>query len=178
MKTSILVLTTLGVLASPALAGKDRPTTKKATPAPAAHKVDKGADKKATEITALKELDYGESYVLGGRRTALPNADVETQEAKAVSDSQVGMVIRERVEELEYCWLRVPAKKRVASSAMMNLAIEATGAVAGVSLDGELPRGVDRCIERAVMKWNFPAADKGCEVEHPLSFGMKSDTVH
>lgn len=174
MKT-ILVLTTIGVLASPAIAGSQRPT-KKSSPPPAAKKEAK-VEAKKTEGDALKELDYGESYGFKKRTTALPSADVETQQAKAVSDSQVGQVIHDRIEELEYCWLRLPAKQRVASSAMMHFAIEASGAVAGISIEGTLPRGVDRCIERAVLKWSFPAADKGCEVEHPLSLGMKSDTV-
>ena len=170
MKT-ILILTAVGALASPAFAGKPRSTTPSTS-----KKAVIGAIKKAPQ--AMPKMDFGESYILGARTSAEPTAAEPTQDAKSVSNSQVGQVLRDRVEELEYCWLRLPASKRVATSATLHLAIEASGAVVGVTIDGVLPAGMGRCITAAASKWTFPSADSGCEIEHGISMGMKSDTVH
>ena len=32
-------------------------------------------------------------------------------------------------------------------------------------------------ITAAASKWTFPSADAGCEIEHGIAMGMKSDTV-
>jgi len=169
MKT-ILILTAVGALASPAFAGGPRSTTPSTSKKPVI-----GAIKKAPE--APLKMNFGESYYLGGRTSAQPTVAESTGDAKSVSDSQVGKVVHERVEELEYCWLRLPASKRVATSATLHLAIEASGAVAGVTIDGTLPVGMSKCITAAASKWTFPAADSGCEIEHGISMGTKSDTV-
>ncbi len=169
MKT-ILLLTTVAALTSPAFAGK-----RAAIPSTSKKNVI-GEIKKAPEAP-MPKLDLGESYILGGRVSAEPTAAEPTNDAKSVSNSQVGQVVRDRVEELEYCWLRLPASKRVATSATLHLAIEATGSVAGVTIDGVLPAGMSKCITAAASKWTFPAADSGCEIEHGISMGMKSDTV-
>ncbi|MBA3455831.1 MAG: hypothetical protein H0T42_22230 [Deltaproteobacteria bacterium] len=170
MKT-ILLLTAVAALASPAFAGKPRSTT----PSTSKRAVI-GAIKKAPEAP-MPKMNFGESYILGARTSAEPTSSEPTHDAKSVSDSQVGQVVRDRVEELEYCWLRLPASKRVATSATLHLAIEASGAVAGVTVDGVLPAGMSKCITAAASKWTFPSADSGCEIEHGISMGMKSDTV-
>lgn len=170
MKT-ILLITTVAALASPAFAGKPRSTTPSTS-----KKAVIGAIKKAPE--APLKMNFGEDYILGARTSAEPIAvEPGMQPAKSVSDSQVGKVVHERVEELEYCWLRLPVSKRVATSATLHLAIEASGTVAGVTIDGVLPAGMSRCITAAASKWTFPSADSGCEIEHGISMGMKSDTV-
>lgn len=170
MKT-ILLLTTVAALASPAFAGKPRSTTPSTS-----KKAVIGAVKKAEE--APLKMNFGETYILGGRTSAQPTAVEPSRDAaKSVSDSQVGKVVHERVEELEYCWLRLPASKRVATSATLHLAIEASGAVAGVTIEGTLPVGMSKCITAAASKWTFPSADSGCEIEHGISMGTKSDTV-
>ena len=170
MKT-ILLLTTVAALTSPAFAGK-----RAAISTQGSKKNVIGEIKKAPEAP-MPKLDFGESYILGARTSAEPTSSEPTNGAKSVSDSQVGQVVRDRVEELEYCWLRLPASKRVATSATLHLAIEATGTVAGVTIDGTLPAGMSKCITAAASKWTFPAADSGCEIEHGISMGMKSDTV-
>ena len=124
------------------------------------------------------KMNFGEDYILGARTSAEPvSIEPGVQSPKGVTDSQVGKVVHDRVEELEYCWLRLPVSKRVATSATLHLAIEASGAVAGVTIDGVLPAGMAKCITAAASKWTFPSADSGCEIEHGISMGMKSDTV-
>lgn len=171
MKT-ILLLTTVAALTSPAFAGK-----RATIPTQGSKKNVIGEIKKAPEAP-MPKMDFGESYILGARTSAEPTSSEPTNDtAKTVSNSQVGQVVRDRVEELEYCWLRLPASKRVATSATLHLAIEATGAVAGVTIDGVLPAGMSKCITAAASKWTFPSADSGCEIEHGISMGMKSDLV-
>lgn len=170
MKT-ILLLTTVAALTSPAFAGK------RATIPSTSKKAVIGVIKRAPEAP-MPKMNFGESYILGARTSAEPTSAEPTNDAaKSVSDSQVGQVVRDRVEELEYCWLRLPASKRVATSATLHLAIEASGAVAGVTIDGTLPAGMSKCITAAASKWTFPSADSGCEIEHGISMGMKSDLV-
>lgn len=169
MKT-ILLITTLGVLASTStsFAGKRRPPPKK----PVAVK---------TDIVLVKDAEvkfnFGDDYVIKNRETETPTVDAETFEAKPITESVAAKVVRERADLLEYCWLRVPAGKRVASSAVLKLAIEAGGSVVGAEVEGELPAGVGKCITAAASKWTFPAADSGCEIEHGISLNTKTDTL-
>ena len=167
---TVVLLTTLGALTSPAEAGK-RVKPKAKAPPPAAAPV--------LETIPVKELpvkfNFGEDYVLGPKAAAAPSGEIEEVfVARSVTESQVAKVIQERAAELEYCWLRVPAAKRVAASANLKLMIEASGGVAGVFVEGALPRGVDACIEKVATRWAFPAADAGCEVEHALSLNNAS----
>lgn len=121
--------------------------------------------------------DTGEDFVLGVRRaTEVAVDDADKAPVRTVGETAVGKVVRERADELEYCWLRVPAAKRTASSAMLKLMIEASGAVVYAELDGDVPAGVSKCVTAAASKWTFPAADEGCEIEHGLAFN--ANTLH
>ncbi|MDB4961209.1 MAG: hypothetical protein JWP01_1208 [Myxococcales bacterium] len=172
MKT-ILLLTTVGVLTSTAFAGTPKTTSKK----PVIAAVKKTAEATETPIKFNFGESYGEGLLNKTRTSAEPTSADPTLEAKSLSNSQVSKVVHDRVEELEYCWLRLPASKRVASSAVLHLAIEATGSVVGVTIEGELPATVGKCITAAASKWQFPSADSGCEIEHGIAMGTKSDMV-
>lgn len=170
MKTSHLALTialtTLGTLST---ADAKRPKVPKAA-------VEKSA------LIMVEDLevkgDTGDDFVLGVRRaTEITVDDTDKAPVRVVTESAVAKLIRERSAELEYCWLRVPAAKRTATSAMLKLFIEASGAVALADLDGELPAGVTKCITSAASKWTFPSGDEGCEIEHGLSFNTKYATL-
>jgi hypothetical protein len=174
MKTILLALTAVSVIATPALAGKH----KKAKPA--------ATDKRglASAIEVLPEASAiilvkddglkgktGDDFVLKSTRaSAQPELDAETFEAKSISDKEAIKIVKSKADELEYCWLKVPAAKRTVTSATLHLAIEASGAVAGVWIDGQIPASVDKCMTERATKWAFPVADAGCEVEHGISF--------
>lgn len=165
-----LALTTFGALASSADAKPLRPKPK-APPV------------EASPLVLAKDIavkgDFGGEYTLGLRRaTEVAVNDADKVAAKSVTESTVAAVVREKSEVLEYCWLRVPAAKRTATSATLKLMIEATGAVAGAELEGELPAGVAKCITSAAAKWTFPSADEGCEIEHGISLNAKTDNLH
>lgn len=145
--TLVLALATVGVVASPAVAGK--------RPAPAAK-------------PKAKPPNLGESFDLKQRRTALPH-DTDTAAARTLTDGQVGRVFKERLGNLEYCWLKQPQGRRTASAAMLHLTVEAIGTVAEARIDGELPAGVGKCITAAASRWTFPASDGRSEVEHGIT---------
>ena len=133
-------------------------------------------------LVMVKDIEIkgetGEDFVLGLRRAAEVSVnDADKAPVRVVGETAAAKVIHERSAELEYCWLRVPAAKRTASSAMLKLMIEASGAVALADLDGELPAGVAKCITTVASKWTFPAGDEGCEIEHGLSINSKTDTL-
>jgi hypothetical protein len=169
----VLALTSFGALSS----------TADAKPARAKPKAVASAAVEQSPIVLSKDIqvkgEFGADYTLGLRRgTEVVVGESDKAPARSVTESAVGKVVRERSEELEYCWLRVPAAKRTASSAVLKLMIEASGAVAGAELEGEVPAGVSKCITAAAAKWTFPAEDEGCEIEHGLSFNAKTDTMH
>lgn len=169
---AVVLLTTLGALSSSAEAGKR--VTPKAKAPPAAAPV--------SEIIPVKEkaikFNFGEDYVLAPKAATAPSGEVEEVfEAQTVNQAQVSKVVQERIADLEYCWLRIPAARRVAGSANLKLMIEANGAVAGAFVDGSLPAGVGACIEKLAARWAFPVADAGCEIEHAISLNTKSDTL-
>ena len=113
-------------------------------------------------------LDLGADYGLKKRRGALPDVHVEEFEAKSLTENQVGDIVRERAEDLEYCWLRLPAKQRVVSAAILKLSITAAGKVASVEVNGEMPAGVGKCITQMASRWTFPAADAPTEIDHGI----------
>lgn len=183
MKT-ILALTVLGVLAAPAIAGKHRPAAPKAKPAAAAPAKKTGLAAAPTpageerdivlvQDTAQPKLRMGEDFGLKvDRAAAKPDCDEETFELKRVSNKEAVALVKSKSEELEYCWIKLPAKQRVETSALLHIAIEASGTVAGAWIDGTVPAAVEKCMTDRAAKWVFPAADAGSEIEHAISFSL------
>lgn len=182
MKTSILAaLTTLGVLATPAFAGKHKPV-----PAPKKAPIaKKGLAAAAVAVsgddsdlvlakTEKVDLDFGEGFVVkhasATRETERPDVEDETFEVKGVSNKAALAIVNDKTDELEYCWMKLPAKQRANTSATLHIAIEASGSVAGAWIDGSVPASVEKCLSDRAAKWTFPAADAGSEIEHALSF--------
>jgi hypothetical protein len=182
MKTSILAaLSTIAILATPALAGKHKPA-----PAPKKAPIAKkglaaaslAVSEDDTDLVKAKtekvDLDFGEGFVMkhesAQRETERPDVDEETFEAKGVSNKAAIALVKSKSDELEYCWMKLPAKQRTSTSASLHIAIEASGAVAGAWVDGSVPASGEKCLSERAAKWVFPAADAGSEIEHALSF--------
>ena len=140
----------LASLASPALAKPSRPA------------------KKAVVVDEVSKLNLGLGYGLKTRKIEVPETDAETFEAKGLKENHVGVIVREREGDLEYCWLRLPPAKRVVSAAILHLSIEASGKVATVEVNGDLPAGVAKCITQMAGRWAFPAADTASEIDHGI----------
>jgi hypothetical protein len=45
---------------------------------------------------------------------------------------------------------------------------QASGKVAAVEVNGEMPAGVDKCIAQMASRWTFPAADAPSEIDHGI----------
>jgi len=146
---AILASLVLALLASPVLAKPSRPAP-------------------ARSVDAVSKLNLGLSYGLKQRKIEVPELDAETFEAKGLKESQVGAIVRERADDLEYCWLRLPPAKRVVSAAILHLSIEASGKVAGVEVNGDMPAGVGKCITQMASRWAFPTADTASEIDHGI----------
>lgn len=180
MKT-ILALTAIGILATPAFAGKHRPAPSKAKPAPVAPKKAGLAAPVATveerdivlcdDIKPLKKTG-AEFELKSARDTAKPDVDDETFALKTVSNKEAVAIVKAKADELEYCWVKLPPKQRVETSAILHIAIEASGTVAGAWIDGSVPASVEKCMTDRAAKWVFPAADAGSEIEHGISFSL------
>jgi hypothetical protein len=181
MKT-ILALTAIGILATPALAGKHRPAISKAKPAAAAPKktglaaATPSIEERDIVLVEDKEqpkLKLGEDFGLkSARASAKPDCDEETFELKKVSNKEATAFVKSKSDELEYCWIKLPAKQRIETSAILHIAIEASGVVAGAWIDGSVPAAVEKCMTDRAAKWIFPAADAGSEIEHGISFSL------
>ncbi|HEY4182551.1 MAG TPA: hypothetical protein VGM90_37220 [Kofleriaceae bacterium] len=179
MKTSILAaLSTIAVLATPALAGKHKPAPAPKKAPLAKHGLAAIAASDDSDLVKAKtekvDLDFGEGFVMkhesAQRETERPDVDEETFEAKGVSNKAAIALVKSKSDELEYCWMKLPAAKRANTSASLHIAIEASGAVAGAWVDGSVPASVEKCLSERAAKWTFPAADAGSEIEHALSF--------
>src|SRR5688500_13356343 len=143
---SLIVLTSL---TTPALAGPARP--------------------KRPEPDALKKLNLGDSYGLKARKNTLPKADVERAATVTLNENQMTSVIKEHLDEVQYCWMRVPRGKRAVSAAILVLAVEPIGSVKSVEVNGDLPAGVAKCIEKVASRWLFPATDAAAEISHGIT---------
>ena len=150
----LLATASITLLASPALAGKQKPKK---------------------EVDEVSKLNLGLKYALKPTRaSALPAETVDKVDAKSLTENQVGAIVRERSEDLEYCWLRLPPAKRVVSAAILHLSIEATGKVAAVEVNGDLPAGVGKCITQMAGRWAFPVADAASEIDHGIMLTTSS----
>lgn len=145
MKT-ILVSLALVAFATPALADKAKPPSKPA---------------------AKKKPNFGESFELKGRYASRPR-DVEPAIVKNVIASQP-RVLEDKIADVEYCWLKLPAAKRVASAAVLKVTIEAAGTVTSAHVEGRLPAGVGKCITSVATRWSFPVGDARSEIEHGIT---------
>jgi hypothetical protein len=145
---AIASLIVLSSLAAPAIAGPPRPKR---------------------EPDALKKLDLGESYGLKARKTALPKADVDRADVVTLSENQMTRVIKDHLDEVQYCWMRVPRGKRAVAAAILVLAIEPIGRVKSVEINGDLPAGVATCIQKVASRWLFPATDAAAEISHGIT---------
>jgi hypothetical protein len=116
-----------------------------------------------------KKPNFGESFDLHARRTTQPR-DVDPATVRSLSEHQAGAVIKTRLDDLENCWLRLPAAKRIAGGATLRVTIEATGVVSSARIsDADLPAGVGKCITSAAARWTFPASESRAEIEHGIT---------
>jgi hypothetical protein len=132
---------------------------------------------KKVVVDEVSKLDLGRSYGLKSRKIEVPETDAETFEAKGLKENQVGAIVRERADDLEYCWLRLPAAKRVVSAAILHLSIDASGKVGAVEVNGDLPAGVGKCITQMAGRWTFPSADAATEIDHGIMLTTTSQKL-
>lgn len=149
---SALILSTVGFVAAPALAD----TAKKTGPI-------------ESQEQLLAQLNYGTSFGLKARDATPPKAAEQDPiiQIKSLTDSQANKVVKDKLVDVENCWLKLPAAKRVTSSATLHLAVE-NGMVVEARVDGALPKGVAACITAATDRWAFPVTDARSEVEQGI----------
>ncbi len=116
----------------------------------------------------VKKPNFGDAFELKGRSSSGPRI-VDTAVVRTVTEHQAGRVIKDKIADLENCWLRLPAGRRIASAATLHVTVEAAGTVTAARLDGELPAGVGKCITAAAGRWTFPATDGRTELEHGIT---------
>ena len=151
---SALIFSTVGIVAAPAFAD----TAKK--PAPA---------KSETQEQLLQQLNYGTTYALRSRNSEMPKSAEQDPivQIKSLTESQANKVVKDKLVDVENCWLKLPAAKRITSSATLHLAVE-NGMVVAARVDGELPKGVASCITAATDRWAFPVTDSRSELEQGI----------
>jgi hypothetical protein len=127
------------------------------------------AKKLETQEQLLSQLNYGETFGLKARTAEQPKAAEHDPiiQIKSLTESQANKVVKDKLVDVENCWLKLPAAKRTASSATLHLAVE-NGMVVEARVDGQLPKGVAACITAATDRWAFPVTDARSEVEQGL----------
>jgi hypothetical protein len=157
---ALVVLATAG-LTAPALAGKPRASSSRKKPVT--------VEKAERARKPAPVIDYGESYGLKPRSTALPAEAAPVVELAGLSQAQVGQVVKDRLADLDYCWSRMLTGERVPGTAVLKLSIEMTGEVAAIDVGGDVPDGACACIETADRRWTFPTAAIASDVEYPVT---------
>jgi hypothetical protein len=145
MKTILISFTVLGALAGAASADKAK--------------------------SKAKKPNFGESFELKSRSSSRPH-DIDPAIVRNVA-AQPARAIKDKVSDLEICWLKLSAGKRLASSAMLRLTVEAAGNVSAVRVDGELPAGVAKCISSMASRWSWAPGDARSEIEHGVTLTTK-----
>jgi hypothetical protein len=117
----------------------------------------------------VKKPNCGESFDLAPRHAALPT-EAEHVAKKTLTDGQVATVVKAKLADVQYCWNRLPAAQRkVDTTAILKLAIDATGEVETVDVGGLVSLDAQRCIAVAAAKWQFPVADELGEFEYAVA---------
>lgn len=185
--SALVALAAIATFATPALAGKKKSKKKakvvqkeesrrlcdelglgivlaeKSANAPAPVEANEGKALAAAEAFDLSRLTE--------RRSDAPSGEAAIRmEAQTLAQSDVADVVKGHGSDIEYCWNRVPAAKREASSFTLRLTVDARGVVSSASLGGDAPAALSKCLVPAVKRWQFPIADTTSEVEYPLSF--------
>lgn len=187
MKTSLIALGSLAVLAAPALAEKRVAKPKLTLPAPAAPVVKKAvpavasANVAANELATLDlanapvelgDLTGGDFDVFTHKHEVAHAGDAEpVLKLKGGDEKQQSAVAKTRIADIEYCWDKLPqARRATATSAVLKLAIEPIGAVAATEVTGDaLHPEFKKCVVDMTSRWRFPVTDNATEIEFAVS---------
>ncbi|CAN5728671.1 hypothetical protein BH11MYX3_BH11MYX3_31990 [soil metagenome] len=187
-KTALVI----AVLATSALAGGKQPSLKPA-PVSSVAKLDKVVKlelpkldgvqgeapvelapeaKKLVESYDLGKTSFGDSYdvLKPGRRGALPAEAELVIVPRSLTQIQVGAVVKDKHNELDYCWQRLGVLDRIPSTAVLKLKIDVQGHVTSLSVGGDAPAVVNSCLKETVPHWTFPEAETKSDVSYPVAF--------
>lgn len=115
-------------------------------------------------------VNLGANYVLGARRAAKPEHEVEQIIPKSLSQAQVATVVQANMSDIQNCWELVPKAQRAeVATALLQLSIADDGHVTDIELGGDVPAGAHKCITTAVGRWTFPLAETRSDVEYGIS---------
>jgi hypothetical protein len=129
-----------------------------------------GAGKPVQKNDPLKKLNCGENYVLGAHKNDPPPVAAQVEKPKSLSDAQIADVLAKHMDDVQYCWNRLPAKVRSSdASLMIALSIAPKGDVIDKTLVGDAPAEAKACIANVVDRWQFPAVERASDVEYPIA---------
>ncbi|MBL9014995.1 MAG: hypothetical protein JNL83_12505 [Myxococcales bacterium] len=143
-------------------------------PSEAAPEETKPESRKLVESYDLGKVSLGESYDIlkpgRGTRSALPGEAEMIVVPRSLTPQQVGVVVKEKSAELDYCWQRLAIIDRVPSTAVLKLKIDVMGKVTSLAIGGDAPASVNACLKEAVPHWVFPEAETKSEISYPVAF--------
>jgi hypothetical protein len=118
----------------------------------------------------LPKPNCGEHYDLAPRHVTTPSGDAALVAKKVLTQGQVATVVKAKLADVQFCWNRLPAVQRKAdTTAILKLAIDATGEVETVDVGGPVPQDASRCIQLVAAKWQFPVADQSGDFEYAVA---------
>lgn len=120
--------------------------------------------------TAFPKLNCGENYVLGVHKNLPPAEKEAVAKPKSLSEAQIAEVMKAHLDEVQYCWNRLPAKLRGSDASLtVSLSVAPKGDVIDKTLVGDAPQEAKACIAGLVDRWQFPAAELASDVEYPVA---------
>ena len=131
---------------------------------------DKGSAKADKNAFPRDKLNCGENYVLGAHRNDPPPVAAQVEKPKSLTDAQIADVLAKHMDDVQYCWNRLPAKARASdASVMIALSVAPKGDVIDKTLVGDAPAEAKSCIANVVERWQFPAVERASDVEYPIA---------
>lgn len=137
--------------------------------APAAKKTH--VDTIAASKAAADKFDLGRK----SRTADRPGESSEVKmQAKTLSASAVGVVVTDRLSDLEYCLMNIPEAERGSEEFTLHLVISPKGTVVSSSLAGsDNADKIGACVQAQVKRWTFPQADAPTELDYPISLHVQ-----
>ena len=125
----------------------------------------------AAEAQRMKRAQVG---ALGRRAAADLDADAAKGEPRrGLGHDAIERAVRQHRVEVQGCYDRAlgTSGKRLAGQVKFELTVEPSGAVRSVGVtSGEKPGELERCLQRTVRRWQFPAADLPTSLSYVFVF--------
>ena len=97
-------------------------------------------------------------------------AEAAPPQKQSLSDAQIQEVVKTHFDDIQGCWLRVPAKDRAAgANLVLALSVAPKGDVVDTTIISDAPAEARTCVANLTRQWTFPVVGLASDFEYPIA---------